>query len=269
MHVTGTVTALRRYPVKSMLGEELDTVTLTAAGIQGDREVAVIDSATGNVASAKHPKLWRGLLRFAGHYNDGRPRITLPNGTSVATDDPATDRILSELLGRDVHLSSTRPAQAQVGRPAPEDVIEAGDDADVPYVMLEIGGATPGTSFVDFAPVHLITTATLDHVGVEMIRYRPNLVLDIGNSPPFAENDWTGHELTIGDVRLNVIQATPRCAVPTLAHGALPRRTDAVRTLLDHNRIPLPGLGPRPCLGTYAQVVAPGAITLGDHASVA
>lgn len=60
-----------------------------------------------------------------------------------------------------------------VGRPDPEDVIEAGDDADVPYRMLEIGQATPGTNFVDYAPVHLITTATLAGIGVEIIRYRP------------------------------------------------------------------------------------------------
>ncbi len=265
MSTTGTVTALRRYPVKSMLGEDLDAATLTTAGVQGDRTFAVIDQATGNVASAKHPKLWRGLLGFASHWNDGQVQITLPDGRSITTED--ADQTLSDLLGRDVRLSSTRPAQAQVGRPAPEDVIDAGDDADVPYEMLQIAGATPGTSFVDYAPVHLVTTATLAHVGAEMIRYRPNLVLDTGDGAPFAENDWTDHVITIGDVRLAVIQPTPRCAVPTLAHGALPRRTDAVRTLLEQNRISM-GDGLAPCLGAYAQVLRPGAIAVGDHVAV-
>jgi uncharacterized protein YcbX len=268
MGKTGTVTTLRRYPVKSMLGEDLETASLTPAGLQGDRAVAVIDRATGNVATAKHPKLWRDLLTFAGHWNDGQPRITLPDGTSVATDDPTAGAVLSELLGREVYLGFTRPEHAQVGRPAPEDVIAAGVEADVPYEMLQIGGATPGTSFVDFAPVHLISTATLAHVGAEMIRYRPNLVLDVGDMRPFAENDWTDHEITVGDVRLTVIQPTPRCAVPTLAHGPLPRRPEAVRALLDQNRIPVGDLGLRPCLGAYAQVLAAGQIALGDKVAV-
>ncbi|HVT70703.1 MAG TPA: MOSC N-terminal beta barrel domain-containing protein [Trebonia sp.] len=269
MSNTGTVVALRRYPVKSMLGEDLKTAVLTSAGLRGDREVAAIDCATGNVATAKHPKLWRGLLGLAARWNAGSPVITLPDGSTVAVDDPAADKTLSGLLGREIRLSRTRPAGAVVGRPDPEDVIADGDDADVPYRTLEIGLGTPGTNFVDYAPVHLVTTATLARVGTEMIRYRPTLVLDLAGSLAFAENDWTDREITIGDTRLLVISPTPRCAVPTLAHGDLPRRTEAVRTLLEHNRIPLPGSGPAPCLGAYAQVLTPGSISLGDQASVA
>lgn len=56
--------------------------------------------------------------------------------------------------------------------------------------------------------------------------------------------------------------------MPTLTHGMLPRRTAAVRTLLEQNRIPLPGSGLAPCLGAYAQVLTPGTISLGDQASI-
>ena len=49
------VSGLWRYPVKSMGGERLETVTLTAAGIDGDRRWAVRDLETGKVASAKRP----------------------------------------------------------------------------------------------------------------------------------------------------------------------------------------------------------------------
>lgn len=264
----GTVAALRRYPVKSMLGEDLGRVLLTASGLEGDRVAAVIDRQTGEVATAKHPRRWRGLLAFAAEWNGGSPRITPPDGAPIAADDSAAERLLSGVLRRDVRLSTIRPERAVVGRPAPEDVIEAGEDADVPYELLEIGQGTPGTTFVDYAPVHLITSATLAHVGAEMIRYRPNLVLDIPGAPAFAENDWTGRAVAIGPVVLRVVLPTPRCAVPTLAHGALPRRTDAVRTLLEQNRIPIPEFGVRPCLGAYAQVVNGGTISLGDRASL-
>jgi uncharacterized protein YcbX len=167
-----------------------------------------------------------------------------------------------------VRLSAERPAGATVERPAPEDVIAEGEDADVPYQTIEIGAGTPGSTFVDFAPVHLITSATLGRVGAEMIRYRPNLVIGTPSGVPFAENDWAGRDVTIGHVVLRVSIPTPRCAVPTLAHGSLPRRTDAVRTLLEHNRVDVPGHGTHPCLGAYAQVLHGGTITIGDQVEI-
>ena len=232
----GNVAAIRRYPVKSMLGEDLQAVTLTASGLDGDRTVAVIDQQPA-------------------------PQLRVLGG-----GDPAAGQVLSRLLHRDVRLATERPERAILARPAPEDVIDNGEDADVPYQTLEIGQGTPGSTFVDFAPVHLITSATLAHVGAEMIRYRPNIVVDTRGGAPFAENDWTGRDIWIGRARLRIILPTPRCAVPTLAHGTLSRRTDAVRTLLEHNRIPVPGHGTQPCLGAYAQVINAGTVSVGDRA---
>jgi hypothetical protein len=255
---------LRRYPVKSMLGENLDATAVTSSGLSGDRVYALIDEETGRVATAKHPKAWRRLLAFSAHWDDGRPKIGLPDGTVLAADDPEIDGVLSEALGRRVHLTATRPEHASVARPAPEDVIAHGADAEVPYETLEIGQGTPGSTFVDYAPVHVITTTTLAAIGAETIRYRPNIVLATPDGRPFAENDWPGREITVGDVRLRVLIPTPRCAVPTLAHGGLPRRPDAVQRVLIHNRVDVPGFGVLPCLGAYAEVLDPGRLRTGD-----
>ena len=265
MPAAGSVTAIRRYPVKSMLGEDLDSTLVTTAGLEGDRIAAVIDVETGMVATAKRPKHWRGLLAFASRWNDGAPQIVLPDGTSMALSDPAIDKTLSVLLGREVRVSRDRPDHATIGRSVPEEVFAAGDDVDVSYETMELGRGTPGTTFVDYAPIHLFTTATLAHVGAELVRYRPNLVLDVPGTPPFVENDWTDREITIGSVILRILQPTPRCAVPTLAHGTLPRRTDAVRTLMQQNRVAEVGL--QPCLGVYAEVLSAGAVSTGDHAA--
>ena len=59
----GRVAALFRYPVKSMLGEACATIELTTLGVAGDRRYAFIDDESGRVATAKNPRLWRGLLQ--------------------------------------------------------------------------------------------------------------------------------------------------------------------------------------------------------------
>jgi uncharacterized protein len=51
----GTVGALWRFPVKSMLGESVDQVVVTTRGVVGDRAFALIDGETGKIASAKNP----------------------------------------------------------------------------------------------------------------------------------------------------------------------------------------------------------------------
>ncbi len=264
------VESLWRYPVKSMLGETVDSLYVDERGAEGDRRLALVDAETGHVASAKHPRLWRGLLQCTARRADGEVRIALPDGTCVAADDPTVDELLSRLLGRAVRLMGKRGPGATVQRPDPEQLLERGLDAEVGGRILEIGKATPGDSFTDDAPLHVITTATLLRVGVEALRYRPNLV--IATPPgyrPYAENDWTGWELAIGAARLRVIEATPRCVVPTLEHGPLPLAPQALRTPGAENRVRTSGSAARrPCVGAYLEVVAPGVIRTGDRVAL-
>jgi uncharacterized protein YcbX len=272
----GTVAVLRRYPVKSMLGEDVDAGEVTFTGLAGDRRLAVVSRTTGKIASAKFPRLWRGLLtlRVATDYpvGDGAVRITLPEGKTVWSSDADVDAVLSGLLDEPVTLTSTPVPGAALDRAVPEAVLRDGVDAQVPAEVMEIGGGGPPGTFVDFAPLHLLTTSTLDRIGelsphgrADLERYRPNIVIRTG-AAGFTENDWLERILRVGDdLVLRVIARTPRCAVPTLAHGALPRDPDALRVLARHNRVePLESLDPEPCAGVYAEVLRPGRIRTGD-----
>ena len=49
----GSVVALWRYPVKSMMGEELNSSEVTDRGLLGDRQFAVVDRATGKVGGPR------------------------------------------------------------------------------------------------------------------------------------------------------------------------------------------------------------------------
>jgi uncharacterized protein len=272
----GTVTTLRRYPVKSMLGEDLQAGEVSRAGLAGDRRLAVVSRRTGKIASAKYPRLWRDMLTLSAEVMDGggvAALITLPDGETVRSTDADVDDILSGLLDEPVTLTATPPAGASLDRAVPEAVLRDGIAAAVPATLIEIGAAAPPGTFVDFAPLHLITTATLGRIAelspyrrADLERYRPNIVIGTGGSG-FTENDWLGRELRVGGgLVLRVIARTPRCAIPTLAHGRLPRDTEALRVVARHNRVsPLPDVDPEPCAGVYAEVLQPGRISTGDQ----
>jgi uncharacterized protein YcbX len=263
------VESLRRYPVKSMLGEAVDSLFVDEGGAEGDRRLALIDTETGHVASAKHARLWRGLLKCTAHADTGRIRIRLPDGTDVTADDPGVDDVLSRLLGRSVRLVRERPQGATLERPDPEKLLELGLDAEVGGRILTIAQATPGASFTDEAPLHAITTATLEHIGVEALRYRPNVVIATPpGHPPYSENDWTGREIAVGEARLRALTATSRCVVPTLEHGQLPRAPHALRTPAAENRWDTGGHGPQPCAGAYLEVVGQGVVRVGDRVTL-
>ena len=188
----GTVTVLRRYPVKSMLGEDLDASDVSHHGLARDRRLAVVSRRTGKVASAKYPRLWRDLLTLSAESLDEGARITLPGGKSVCSADADVDEVLSALLNEPVTLTATPPPGASLDRAVPEAVLRDGIKAQVPAEIIEIGAGAPPGTFVDFAPLHLLTTATLDRIAelspyrrAHLERYRPNVVIrtEAGASP--------------------------------------------------------------------------------------
>jgi uncharacterized protein len=111
---TGKVVSIWRYPVKSMLGEELNSSYVTERGLVGDRTYALVDEETGKVASAKNPRKWEKLFDFRSVFIDPPQvaeniphiRITLPDGTHILSnqDEDIIDYTLSKALGRDVRL---------------------------------------------------------------------------------------------------------------------------------------------------------------------
>lgn len=269
-----------RYPIKSFLGEPLKGVRFGERGLLGDRRYALRDCSSGKVGSAKHPKLWGSVVNCQVRYRrepasatDAAPiRITLPDGRAVDSESDDVNAALSDLLGRPVELISQAPEGAEIEREWP--------DLDVMPIRGEItsGGfaaGAPAGTFFDYAPVHLLTSASLAalraaHGGdASPLRFRPNLVIDTGDGAPgFVENAWAGATLHIGEsVRLRVLTPSPRCIVPTLARAGLPADLGLLRALGEHNRIPLAALGGKvmPSLGVYAAVECGGDVRLGDE----
>ncbi|MGW0884240.1 MOSC domain-containing protein [Streptomyces sp. NPDC002671] len=275
------MTALRRYPVKSMLGEDLDSVRVTDGGLYGDRAYAVLDE-TGAVGSAKHPRKWGPLLRCRSRLTEtGVPRVELPDGTSLAADDPELDVRLSELLDRKVSLATATPGErGRLERAVPEyeggvpDALRETAVVDGSGELITVGGVAAGT-FFDFGRVHLVTTSALAQLreaypagDFDPRRFRPNLVVETGQGPGFPEDTWPGARLRVGEVLFRAVVPTPRCVIPTLGHDELPPDPGIMRTVAREHRVPVLALGRLSCVGVYLDVLEPGTLRVGDPVAV-
>jgi uncharacterized protein YcbX len=228
--VVGAVVALWRYPVKSMLGEELNAAVITERGLLGDRAHALIDPTTGKVVSAKNPRKWGRLFDCRAAFVEppllDRPlppvRVTLPDGGDIVSGRDDVAAALSSVLGRAVALLEDAPPGPALEQywPDIEGLAERKTVTDETIAL----GAPPGT-FFDYAALHLLTTTTLDRLRAlypagrfEARRFRPNLVVaPIAGADGFVENAWVARERQIGEeVRLRVASPCPRCVMTTL-----------------------------------------------------
>jgi uncharacterized protein YcbX len=291
--LVGAVAGLWRFPVKSMLGEQLEAVELTGRGLVGDRAYALIDVESGKVVSAKSVRLFPDLFgcraAFVEPPQSGRElppaRITLPNGASVTSDSSEVDKVLSAYFRRGVRLAQAAPDDFTIDQyhPDVEDLDPEGHRDTVVEQKLgsaffaEAGMASPVPvgSFFDLFPITVLTTSTLKQLKAlrpestfDERRFRMNVIIDT-KGDGFVENDWVSRELTIGEkIRLKVALPDPRCVMTTLAQEELPRDTDVLRTLVRHNRVQVGAAGQFPCAGVYAVVEASGIMRLGDPVGV-
>ncbi|MGB3581510.1 MAG: MOSC domain-containing protein [Roseiarcus sp.] len=271
---SGSVVALRRYPVKSMMGEELNAVEVSEVGLLGDRAYAIVDVSDGKIASAKNPRKWPDLFCFRAAFVDPPQsgakippvRITLPDGTVVTSDQMDISEILSRALSRRVTLDAATLSRPDGPIASAEEYwadIEGLEHRDIVTDF-----ALPEGTFFDTAVVHVLTTATLDRLRdaypqgrFEAHRFRPNIVVrDENGEKAFVENAWIGKVLAIGDtVRLSVTGPCSRCVMTTLPQGDLPKDVGILRAAAQHNQANV---------GIYASVMQGGKVRRGDSISL-
>ncbi|HEY8773006.1 MAG TPA: MOSC N-terminal beta barrel domain-containing protein [Gaiellaceae bacterium] len=285
----GSIDALWRFPVKSMQGEQLEEAELTDRGFVGDRAYALIDGETGKVVSAKSVRLFPDLLGCKAAFveppetsGDVPPvRITLPDGSSVTSDAAGSDNTLSRFFGRNVRLATAAPEDFTIDQYHPD--LEDLDPAGYRDTLVEqkLGSAffaeagapspVPVGAFFDLFPISVLTTSTLARLNelrpasrIDARRFRMNVIVD-AEQEGFVENDWIGRSLELGDgVRLRMAIPDPRCVMTTLAQEDLPKDTEILRTLTQHNRLQVGDGGKYPCAGAYAVVEGTGTLRTGD-----
>src|SRR5215471_14012105 len=278
-HIEGSVLSALRYPVKSMMGEELTVADVTAGGLIGDRAYALIDNTTGKAASAKNPRKWARLFdchaSFIEPPRKGHPMppvwIMLPDGSNITSDQPNANAVLSRFFEREVTLTKTAPDSPSLEEYWPDiDGLAHRETVTDESIAL----SAPKGSFFDYAVAHVITTNTLNRLRelypqgrFEARRFRPNIIVAVGKGEPdFVENEWVGRTIEIGEsLVLKITNPCPRCVMTTLPQADLPQDHGILRTAAQHNQPYVPALGSAmPSVGVYANVARAGTVRRGD-----
>ena len=218
------VVALRRYPVKAMGGEALETVVLDRRGLAWDRWYAVVD-AEGRFASGKSSSHFRrrdAVFQYAAAVVDGVVTVTRGDRQWLA-GDPQLDAHLSGAMGDEVRV-------------LPEG----------------------GISHQDDSPLTIIGTASLrwcaERFGDTADPRRPRMNIVVETDEPFVEQHW--REVAVGGTRLQVVGAVPRCRMLDIEQDGVRPTTPWLQPLARERDMEL---------GAYAEVAAPGAISVGDE----
>lgn len=284
--MVAVVTDLFRYPVKSMGGEKLTSVSIGAGGIPGDRAWAVRDETLGGIRGAKRfPELMACQARYPqAPTPDGSSlaEVTLPSGQVIRTDDDGLAPALSNLLGSPVSFWPIMPADMldhyRRGAPVEDDMLAelrrifARDENDplpdlaaFPEMLMEF--ESPPGSYFDAFPLLLMTRQMLDSLAVvakdsqfDIRRFRPNILLDAdGSGDRYPEFSWAGRKVKIGDAVLQVTIECPRCQMVTHGFDDLPKDSEIMKTMIRHSN---------GNAGVYAEVIEPGVVKAGDTLTI-
>lgn len=278
------VAEIWQYPVKSMVGVTVPAADLVATGLVGDRTWAVRDQVRGGIRGAK---VLGGLMPLSARYAEegavgGTVAITLPDGSSVTTDDPDVDARVSAAIDHEVALEALRPADDldhyRRGEAYHDDLMVElrsifGREEDEPLPDLSqfpeaiVEFESPPGTYYDAHPLMIMTTsalralaAALPDSNVDVRRFRPSFVVDTGDAEGHVERGWIGRRLRVGGAVVQVEGGCPRCVMVT-------RRIDddvpQDRTILRHI---VRDLGQD--VGVYATVVEPGPLAAGDEVTL-
>ncbi len=285
-----TVAEIWRYPVKSMGGEQLDHAVVHEKGIYGDRGWAVRDEKAGTIRSARYiPRLLLCTARYLPGTDAGlvpHVEITLPDGSTVNSDDTRVNRRLSDAMGRELTLWSLKPEHETEHLRQGAGAMVTGDmDSEIrmlfgllpeeslpdlrripAHLMRELGElAAPKGTYFDTFPIDVLTTSSirqfqqhLPDVDMDVRRFRPNFLIDDGGlSDQCIEKEWVGQGISIGQISLDVVMECPRCTIIAAEQAGGIQRNPAITRTIVREMDQL--------LSVYCTVRTTGTVAVGDR----
>lgn len=239
-----TLTAIHRYPVKSLRGEQLSTAVVEPWGLAGDRRWMVVDG-TGEAVTAREqpglllarPSLIESGLRVsaAGRGDllvpipaDADTKVTVFGRAPLAacSADPAAHAWFSDLLGQPVRLVYQDDPRRRALNP------EFSADGD--SAAFQDGYPLLLASEDSLAALNqLIALGRYPHQGpLPMRRFRPNLV--VAGAPAWDEDHW--RRLRIGQATFRVVKGCARCIITITDPDTAERGREPLASLARHRR---------------------------------
>jgi uncharacterized protein YcbX len=240
MRQVGTIRELWRYPVSSVTGELLQQAAVSPNGMDGDRRYALVDAQSGIVAYPERDKRWqRTVFVRSRTAESGAAELLVPDHDWLDVGDPRAGEALSRFFEFDVAVR--------------------------PYERTSAAGGV--TAFAvdryDVSPLHLLTSASVDHLkslhpsgNPNPRRFRPNIFMTAeADVQGFAELGWIDAGIRLGDVEGTVIAPTKRCGFTIIAQEGLDNDPEILRNIMrSGNRN----------MGVYCAPAAHGVLRVGD-----
>ena len=240
----GTVSAIRRYPVKSCRGHAVRSALVEPWGLAGDRRWALVNPDGKTLTGREHPRfvLVEPELTAAGLL------LRAPGATPLRVSAPAT--------GPSVELTLwASTVRAVAAEDAASEWFSALLDAPVRLVYLAdptlrqvdpvFARPDDRVSLADGYPLLLTAQESLDALNdlvlersegaeepLSMTRFRPNLVVTGG--APWTEDSW--RRVRIGDAVFRMVKRCARCVFTTVDPDTGQRGKEPLRTLARHRR---------------------------------
>jgi MOSC domain-containing protein len=235
----GTLRLLRRYPFKSMAGEDLAEVFVTYTGLVGDRAYAFVDRNNHTNFPWMTARQAREMILF-------RPQLLAP--PSVADEHPARENFRAEV---------TTPEGL---------VLDLADPQFTPYFEKRFGRSLElrfsERAMQDACPLSLLGLDTIRSLAEEAgmtldhRRFRSNFYVDWASGRPFFEDELVGARLCVGEkLTLMIVKKDSRCVIITLdpeSGESSPKVLEAVAR--NHAS----------CFGVYGSVLREGVVRAGD-----
>jgi uncharacterized protein YcbX len=239
----GRVSAIFRYPVKSMAGELLDVARLGWHGIEGDRRFAFRRLADKSgfpwLSASKLPQLllYKPLRLDSNANNEnGEPlptHVRTPDGKEFELQSDELRQEISSRFGGDVELMNLRHGIF--------------DEACISVISLgTVQGVERGAARA-----------------IDRRRFRPNVMIETNSAEPFVEDAWVGRTLIFGEANsgpappaaIGITMKDERCVMVNFDPDTAERDSEVMKTVVRINEN---------YAGVYATVVSAGELRVGQ-----
>ncbi|HJQ68078.1 MAG TPA: MOSC N-terminal beta barrel domain-containing protein [Blastocatellia bacterium] len=231
----GRVKALFRYPVRSMAGEQLESVRVGPHGFETDRRLALFYVGGGETLRRLKAEQLPQLVRYKPLSKDGGGPDDLP--THTITPDGRELALQGEQLRGE--LSAAYGSRLQMMRVEGAEIPEA------------------GISLIGVPTIKLFERSIGKSLSPR--QFRPNMLIETRGGNAFEEEGWLGRVIKLGAgaeaPSIRITMRNRRCRIVNIDLETGAEDTRVLKTVMLMNN---------KYAGIYASVVRTGTVTVGD-----